>query len=327
MDKKLTVSCSPHLRSAASTPRIMADVLIALAPTSIAGVILYGWRALLVIAVCVLASVAAEGVFNLITKKQQTIGDLSAVVTGLLLALNLHAEVPIWQCVLGSVFAIVVVKCLFGGLGCNFANPAITGRIFLLLCFADSTGGGVHSRFTSPDLVSSATPLEILNGEGSGSLPSLTDMFLGNRAGAIGEACILALILGFIYLVIRRVIHWETPLCLIGTVFVLSLIIKAAGGDETPLRTSLYEILSGGLFLGAIFMATDYVTTPITRTGKMIFAVGAGVITVLIRFFGSYPEGVSFSILLMNILAPYIERWTVRRPLGSQKPKKGGKAA
>ena len=185
--------------------------------------------------------------------------------------------------------------------------------------------GGAASRFVSPDLVASATPLEILNGEGAGELPSLLDMLLGNRAGSIGEACVLALIAGFVYLVVRRVIHWETPAILIGTVFLLSLIVKAATGADDPFRAALYEILSGGLFLGAIFMATDYVTTPITRTGKMLFAVGAGIITVLIRFWGSYPEGVSFSILIMNILSPYLEKWTTKRPLGAAKPQKAPK--
>ena len=317
MENKLIVSCSPHLRSQNATPRVMLDVILALLPAAVAGVILYGIRSLWVILVSVGAAVLAEFLFCLITKKPQTVGDFSAAVTGLLLGLNLHANVALWQCAVGAVFAVVVIKCLFGGLGCNFANPAITGRIFLLLCFADATGGGAPSRFQAAELVSSATPLEILNSGSQGTLPSLLDMFLGNRSGAIGEACVLALLLGFCYLVIRRIIHWETPLIFIGTVFLLSLIVK---GD---LRIALYEILSGGLVLGAVFMATDYVTTPITRTGKMLFAFGCGVITVLIRFFGSYPEGVSFSILLMNILSPYLEKWTAKRPLGAAKKRAG----
>ena len=311
MNNKLSVSSSPHIRSEASTNRIMLDVIIALIPAVIAGCIIFGWRALLVILSCVGSAVLAEFLFNLIVKKEQTVGDLSAVVTGLLLGLNLHANAPIWQCVLGSVFAIVVVKCFFGGLGCNFANPAITARIFLVVSFTGTIGGagGVVPNFSSNvELVSGATPLEIM--ASGGDMPSLTDMLLGLRGGAIGEVCILALILGFIYLSVRKVINFEVPLIFIGTVFLLSLIVDASILDAT------YQILSGGLVLGAVFMATDYVTTPITRSGKMIFAFGCGLITFLIRYFGSYPEGVSFAILFMNILSPYIEKWTKVIPLG-----------
>lgn len=289
----------------------MLDVIIALIPTTVMGIIIYGLRSLAVIAACVGGAVLSEFLFNLTVKKKQTIDDLSAVLTGLLLALNFHANAPIWQCVLGSVIAIVVVKCLFGGLGCNFANPAITARVILLVSFAGSLSGGAVPRITlgAPELVSGATPLEIIaNG---GELPSLLDMFLGFRGGAIGEACIAALIVGYIYLVVRGVIRFETPLIFVGTVFVLSLIVDGSFVAAT------YQILSGGLVLGAVFMATDYVTTPITRSGKMIFAFGCGLITFLIRYFGTYPEGVSFSILLMNILSPYIEIWTRRVALGA----------
>ena len=309
---KLIVSSSPHIRSTATTPRIMLDVFAALTPAAVAGCIIFGWRALLVIAVCLVSCVASEFVFNLITKKEQTIYDMSAAVTGLLLAMNLRADAPIWQCVLGSVFAIVVVKCLFGGLGCNFANPAITGRVFLLICFTGSLAGGAVPKLSSaPELVSGATPLSVM--AKGGELPSLLDMFLGLRGGALGETCIAALLIGFVYLVVRKVIHFETPLIFIATVFVLSLIV------DNSFTIALYQVLSGGLVLGAVFMATDYVTTPITRTGKMIFAVGCGLITFLIRSFGNYPEGVSFAILFMNILSPYIEKWTAKRPLGGKK--------
>ena len=323
---RLIVSSSPHIRTQDTTQRIMLDVLIALLPTSIAGCIIFGWRALLVLVSCVASAVLAEFVFNKITKKENTITDLSAAVTGLLLGLNLHAQVPIWQCVVGSVFAIIVVKCLFGGLGCNFANPAITGRIFMLICFAGTVGGGSHLLSKQLDLLgkadletyptllmTSATPLTTLNQGSVEGLPSLLDMFLGNCSGAIGEVSALALLIGFAYLVYRRVIHFETPLVFIATVFVGALIITGS-----PL-VALYHVLAGGLLIGAIFMATDYVTTPITRAGKMIFCVGAGLITVLIRFYGSYPEGVSFSILLMNILSPYIEKWTAPKALGGKK--------
>ena len=316
---KFIVSSSPHIRTEDTTPRIMLDVLIALLPTTIAGAVIFGWRALLVLLTCVASSVLSEFVFNKIVKKEQTIGDLSAVVTGLLLGLNLHANVRIWQCVVGSVFAIIVVKCLFGGLGTNFANPAITGRIFMLICFAGTVGGGLNPTekfFTGwnqyAELTTSATPLATLN-EGNAEGLKLLDMFLGNNAGAIGEVSALALLIGFVYLVARRVIHFETPLVFVATVFLGAMIIT---GD--PL-VALYHVLAGGVLLGAIFMATDYVTTPITRSGKMIFCVGAGLITILIRFFGSYPEGVSFSILLMNILSPYIEKWTAPKALGGKK--------
>ena len=309
---KLSVSSSPHIRSAVSTNRIMLDVLIALAPAAIMGCIIYGWHAILVLLSCTAAAVLAEFIFNIIVKKEQTVSDLSAAVTGLLLGMNLRADSPIWMCVIGSVFAIVVVKCLFGGLGCNFANPAATGRVFLLVCFADALGGGAVPNFSSaPELVSGATPLEIL--KNGGDLPSILDMLLGFRGGAIGESCGLAIILGFIYLAFRRVIKPETPVIFVATVFLLTLAVK---GD---FMFATYHILSGGLLLGAVFMATDYVTTPLTRTGKMIFAFGCGLITFLIRNYGAYPEGVSFALLVMNILSPYIEKWTQKMALGGKR--------
>ena len=308
---KLTVSSSPHIHSSSSTSRIMLDVIIALLPTAIAGVVIFGLQSLIVIVSCVLASVLSEFIYNIIVKKEQTVTDLSAVVTGFILALNLRADTPVWQCVLGSVFAIIVAKCLFGGLGCNFANPAITGRIFMLMCFSSTVGGGAAVKVM--DAVSSATPLELMGAEDIVGLPSLSDMFLGIRAGAIGEVCGAAILVGFIYLVARRVIHFETPLIYVLTVFVLALIIT---NDPT---IALYHVLAGGLLFASVFMITDYVSTPITRAGKMIFAVGCGIITVLIRFFGTYPEGISFAILFMNILSPYIEKWTAKSPLGGKK--------
>lgn len=309
---RLVVSSSPHIHTVNSTQRIMLDVLIALLPTSVAGAVIFGWRALLVMLSCVASALLSEFLFNLIIKKEQTISDLSAAVTGLILALNLRADTPIWQCVVGSMFAIVVVKCLFGGLGCNFANPAATARIFMILCFTSAVGGGMNP--TIVEFSSSATPLQaIKTGASVEELPSILDMLLGLRGGAIGEVCTLAILVGFAYLVIRRVIHLETPLVFVGTVFVFSLIITS-----NPL-VSLYQVLGGGLAFAAVFMITDYVTTPITRKGKIVFAVGCGLITVLIRFFGNYPEGVSYSILFMNILSPYIEKWTAKKPLGGTK--------
>lgn len=305
---KLVVSTSPHIRSNTTTTSIMRDVLIALAPATVAAVVLFGLRALILIAVSVASAVGAEYLFNLITKKQQTIGDLSAAVTGLILALNISTKATVWQMAVGSVFAIVVVKCLFGGIGCNFANPAATARVFLVISFGE-IAGGVKTQFA--DLVAGATPLDNLaNGV---TPPSLLDMFLGNRGGAMGETCAIALLIGFAYLVIRGVIAWQVPTVFVGTVFVLSWLIT---GDITM---ALYYVLSGGLLLGAIFMATDYVTTPIRTSGRMIFALGCGLLTVLIRFFGSYPEGVSFAILIMNILSPYIEKLTEKVPFGGKK--------
>ena len=288
----------------------MRDVLIALFPATVAGVVLFGLKALAIILVCVASAVLSEFVFNLICKKTQTVSDLSAAVTGLILALCLPTTTELWQCALGSVFAIVVVKCLFGGLGCNFANPAATARVFLLIAFATSVGGGAATVFTSPDLVASATPLELIKFGNDSALPSLTDMFLGNRGGAIGETCALALIVGGIYLIVRKVIYWHTPAIYIATVFALSLVIKQ------DITLALYEVLGGGLLIAAFFMITDYVSTPINKGGKMVFAFGCGVITVLIRFWGGYPEGVSFAILLMNILSPYIEKLCYRKPFG-----------
>ena len=288
----------------------MRDVIIALLPAAVAGCVLFGWKALLMIAVCVATTVLSEFLFNLLTKKEQTVTDLSAVVTGLILALSLPAKANIFHCIVGSVFAIVVVKCLFGGIGCNFANPAATARVFLIIAFSASIGGATAPALGGVDLVASATPLEIIKFGSDTTLPSLLDMFLGNRAGAIGETSALALILGGIYLIFRRVIKWHVPVIYIATVFLLSLIIKQ------DLTVALYQVLGGGLVIAAFFMITDYSTTPINTLGKMVFAFGCGVITVLIRFWGSYPEGVSFAILLMNILSPYIEKLCAKKPLG-----------
>ena len=309
METNLILSSSPHIHTRDSSRRIMLDVIIALLPAAIAGVIIFGAKALGVIAACVITAVVSEALFNLVVHKQQTVGDLSAVVTGLLLALNLSTNVAIWQCVVGTAFAIVVVKCLFGGLGKNFANPAITGRVFMLLAFSTVAGG---AKPAVVELISSATPLELL-AQGSENAPSLMELFLGLHGGAIGETCCLALLLGFAWLLFRRVIKWHVPVIFIGTVFVLYLVFTGS------FQMALAEILAGGLFIGAIFMATDYVTSPITLKGKMVFALGCGLVTFIIRYFCAYPEGVSFSILAMNILTPYIEKFTANTPLGGSK--------
>ena len=306
--EKLNVSAAPHIHSGASTNRIMLDVIIALLPVSIASVVIFGMKALVIIAACVITAVIAEFLFNKIVGKKSTIGDLSAVVTGLLLALNLSTAVPVWQCVVGTLFAIVCVKCIFGGLGCNVVNPAITARVFMLIAF------GAMAKVAFPvsvDAVSSATPLELIKNEAA---PSLIDLLLGKKGGAIGETCTLALIIGGIYLIARRVITWHIPVTMIATVFIFSFII-----EDFSFISALSWTMSGGLFIGAIFMATDYVTSPSTAKGKIIFALGCAVITTAIRFYGSFPEGVSFSILFMNILNPYIDKWTMKKPFGGVK--------
>lgn len=308
MENKLHVSLSPHTSSSNSTQRTMLDVIIALVPVSIAAVILFGIPALLVIAVCVVSAVAGEAVFNIAVKKEQTIGDLSAVVTGLILALNLPANVPLWQAAVGSVFAIVIVKGIFGGLGKNIVNPAIAARVFMLIAFGSMTKAAFP---TGLDSVSGATPLADLAND---KAVNLLDLFLGKCGGALGETCTVALLIGGIYLLVRKVISWHIPVAFIGTTFLFTFAVEGWN-----LETTLAWVLSGGLVLGAFFMATDYVTSPTTAKGKLIFGIGAGVITVLIRFWGGYPEGVSFAILLMNIVNPYIDSLTPRKIFGGKK--------
>lgn len=319
--KKLTVSASPHFRSGATTKGIMLDVIIALIPALIASGIIFGLRALLVTAVSVAACVFFEfAMRKFILKKSCTIGDLSAVVTGILLAFNLPSGIPFWMVIVGDAFAIIIVKQCFGGIGQNFVNPAIAGRIFMLLSF------GKMMEWTEPmagfmnlkgvDALSGATPLVAEEAE----LPSLLQMFIGVRGGCLGETCILALILGGLYLVLFKVISPAIPLSYISTVAVIMLI--AGKGDFTYVA---YQLMSGGLFIGAIFMATDYTTSPITFKGKIIFGIGCGLVTCLIRLFGSLPEGVSYSIILMNVLCPLIEKATTPKPFGTPKKEKKAK--
>lgn len=298
---KLISSISPHFNSSITTTKIMLDVIIALIPAAIASVIIFGFRSLLVIGVCVAVCIFSEWGFEKICKKENTISDLSAVVTGMLLAFNLPVSIPLWQAAFGSVVAIVVVKQLFGGIGQNFANPAITARIIMMTAFS-----GTMTSWVIPDASSSATPLALITKGQTEALPSYLNMFLGVRGGCLGETCTLALLLGGIYLLVKRVISWHTPVAFIGTVALMSLL---CGKDV------LYQLMAGGLMIGAFFMATDYSSTPATKPGKIIFGIGCGLITVLIRFWGNFPEGVSFSILIMNILTPYIEKLTRAKPL------------
>ena len=314
---QLTVAASPHFRSGNSTAKIMLDVIIALCPALIAGVIVFGWRALLVVAVCILSCIVFEYLSRLVMKRDNTIGDLSAVVTGMLLAFNLPVTIPLWMAVIGCFIAIVIVKQLFGGIGQNFANPAITARIVLMISFTTQMTHWVQPFFyqnSGVDAITTATPLTMI--ATPDKLPSMLEMFLGAKGGCIGEVSGLALLIGGLYLVIKRVISPTVPLVFIGTVFVFSALFGAQ---------PVYQLLSGGLMLGAIFMATDYRTSPITEWGKVIFGFGCGFITVMIRVFGSYPEGVSFSILFMNILVPYIDKATVSRPMGEKKQSKPAK--
>jgi len=308
------VSTSPHVRTPRSTWGIMLDVCLALLPALAAAVWYFGTRALALIVVSVLSCVGFEALMRVIMKKDQTIGDLSAVVTGLLLAFNLPATLPLWMVPIGALAAIVVVKELFGGIGQNFANPAITGRIVLLLSFATQmTAWSAPSGHSwGADAIASATPLKIISGEGA--LPSLMDMFLGRHGGSLGETCALALLLGGIYLCVRKVISPLIPVCFVGTVAVFSFFY---GGMDANFM--VYQILGGGLLLGAVFMATDYSTSPAYWKGKIVFAVGCGLITCLIRFYGNMPEGVSFAILLMNLLVPLIERACAPKAFGKEK--------
>ena len=306
MDNKLHLSTSPHIHSGRSTSRIMLDVLIALLPTTVAGCLIFGLRSLAVVAVCVVTCILCEFLFNLSIKKKQTISDLSAAVTGLLLALNLPANIPLWQAAVGSIFAIVIVKCIFGGIGKNLVNPAITARVFMIVSF----GSVATAAFPKADTVSSATPLAQL---ASDSTPKLLDLLLGKHGGAIGEVCAIALIIGGVYLIVRRVITWHIPVAFVGFTFIFAFLF---GGFD--LYFSLAQILSGGLLIGAIFMATDYVTSPSSPWGKIVFGIGAAFLTVVIRFWTNYPEGVSFAILLMNILCPYIEKLTPRKLFGGK---------
>lgn len=309
MKELLTVASSPHIKRPDTTRGIMSDVIIALAPAATYGCILFGLRALAVLITSVSVAVLCEFLWNKALKKPNTIKDMSAVVTGLLLGMNLPPTLPLWQAAIGSAAAIIVVKQMFGGLGHNFANPAIAARIILLVSFPASM-----TRFTEPvsDAVTSATPLA-----GTAGTLSFKTLFFGMHAGSIGETSAFLLIVGGLYLVIRRVMTPIIPVCFIGTVALLSLI----SGESVML-----SVFGGGLILGAVFMATDYTTSPTTPLGKAIFAVGCGIITFVIRKFGSLPEGVSYSILLMNILVPHINRFTLSKPFGFEKVKEAAKS-
>lgn len=314
----IIVSPSPHIRDEKTTQGIMVDVCIALLPALIASVLFFGYKSIVLSLLCILFSVGFEYLWQKLTKSPVTISDGTAVVTGLLLAFNLPVSAPWWICLIGSFVAIIIVKQFFGGVGNNFMNPALAGRAFLLASWPV-----IMTTWTNPfgvDAVSSATPMAVLKDATSGTLPKLLDMFTGNIPGCIGETSAIALIIGGIYLIARKVISARIPIAYILTVALFTFIFPSAG--LTPLYSMAYNVLGGGLMLGAIFMATDYVTSPITSRGQIVMGIGCGILTFVIRRFGAYPEGVSYSILLMNVATPLIDRWTKPRAFGTQK---GGK--
>ena len=316
----LHISTGPHLRAKDDTQRLMLDVLIALLPATAASIYFFGLKAALIIVVSVAAAVLSEYVWQRLAHKPLRIGDLSAAVTGLLLALNLPANVPLWIPLIGSAFAIIIVKQLFGGIGHNFLNPALAARAVLLTSWPSHMTKafdpqrliqifGASTVATGVDSVASATPLNSLYLSGSSSM-SVTDLLVGNMPGAIGETCKLAILLGLLYLLVRKVISWEIPVVML---CVTALSSWALGID--PLKA----VLTGGVLFGACFMATDYVTSPMLKTGHIIYAAGAGLLVTLIRKFGNYPEGVTYAILLMNIVTPLIDRSLKRKVYGEVK--------
>ena len=301
--ENIVVASTPHIRSKESVQSIMRDVIIALVPATAAGIYYFGLRALILIVAAIISAVFFEWLYEKITKKPVTINDLSAVVTGLLLAMNLPASAPVWVAIVGSAFAIIFAKQLFGGLGQNFINPALAGRAFLLASYPTEMTTWVVPNGLAADAATYATPLAQLK---NGALDaSLKQLVIGQVGGTIGETCAIALIIGGIYLLYKHVISWKIPVIYIATVFILFAVIGRHG-----MRMPLQEIFAGGVMLGGIFMATDYASSPVTPKGQVIFAVGAGLLTYLIRTFGGYPEGVSYSILIMNCCVPLIERFT-----------------
>ncbi len=308
MNSDMIVSVSPHYHKAgATTTRVMLDVIIALIPALVASCVIFGFRSLLLVAISAANCVLLEWVWNKLMKKPDTVTDLSAIVTGMLLAYNVPATMPIWQLIVGDFIAIIIVKMLFGGLGCNFVNPALVGRVAMMLSFTSSmTNYGTAA--AKVDVLSSATPLAAM---GELNFSHFMTLLLGQHGGVLGESCALALILGGVYLCVRKVIKPTIPCFYIGSVLVFTFLFSGFNGTQAVL-----SLFSGGLMLGAIFMATDYVTSPLTFKGQLIYALGCGFLTTMIRLFANSAEGVSFAILLMNLLVPYINDGTRTKPLG-----------
>ena len=321
MEKKLIVSSSPHVRSNEDTSYIMKQVVIALIPAALAGVYFFRLSALSVMFFCILGTVGSEFLYQKITKEESTIGDFSSVVTGLLLAFNVPASLPWWMCLAGGAFAIIVIKMVFGGIGNNFINPALGARAFLLASFPVAmtawTKPGVNWIGSNLDAVTTATPLSFLKvgAAGVAELTSnginLTDVIIGNIGGCIGETSAILIVLGGVYLIYKGIIDYTIPAFYIGTVFILTFIL---GGFSV--NFALYELFAGGLMLGGFFMLTDYTTSPMTKKGQIIYALLAGVITSVIRLYGGYPEGVSYSILLANVATPLIDKYVSNRVFG-----------
>jgi len=319
---KLNISPAPHFTDRFSTRGIMLDVIIALVPALGVGIWIFGLRSLVVTVVCVAACMIFECLFQLLARRKNTIGDLSAALTGMILALNLPVTIPLWQAVFGCFIAIILVKMVFGGIGKNFANPAAAARVVMLVIFSGTMTQWLQvpvpfwaniTLFATPsvDGITAATPLVLLGSGAWWDMPTNLTLFIGQHGGTIGETSELALLLGGIYLLVRRVISWHAPVGFIGTVFILAFL---QGGCNTALQ----HILTGGLFLGAIFMATDYVSTPLTKSGRLVFGIGCGILTMVVRLFGGYPEGVSLAILFMNVLVPFINKLTAKKALGGK---------
>lgn len=321
MENKLIVSSSPHVRSNEDTSYIMKQVIIALLPAAVAGVYFFRLNALSAMFFCILGTVGTEFLYQKFTKQKSTIGDFSAVVTGLLLAFNVPASLPWWMCLVGGIFAILVVKMVFGGIGCNFVNPALAARAFLLASFPVAmtawTQPGVNWIGKNLDAVTTATPLSFLKNGAAGLADlssngiSLADMMIGNIGGCIGETSAILLLLGGVYLMYKGIINYVIPVFYIATVFILTFLL---GGFN--ITFAIYQLFTGGLMLGGFFMLTDYTTSPMTKKGQIIYAVLAGLITTVIRMYGGYPEGVSYSILLVNCLAPLIDKFVRNRVFG-----------
>lgn len=307
----LQVSSNPHVRDAGTTASLMSEVLIALIPATLFGVWHFGWHALLLVAVTILSCVGTEYIYEKAMRKKITVNDLSAAVTGLLLALNLPPELPAWMAALGGVFAILVVKQLFGGLGQNFMNPALAARCFLLISFSQAM-----TSFSLTDAVTGATPLAVVK---SGGTVNVLDMFVGNTGGTIGETSAVALLLGGLYLIWQKIIDYKIPLSYIGTFLVFTIFHQLLTGNGFDLSYLGAQLFGGGLLLGAFFMATDYVTSPITPMGRVVFGVLLGILTAVFRFYGSSAEGVSYAIILGNLLVPLIERVTVPKAFGRER--------
>lgn len=321
MEKKLIVSSSPHVRSNEDTSYIMKQVIIALIPAALAGVYFFRLNAISVMFFCILGTVGSEFLYQKITKEESTIGDFSAVVTGLLLAFNVPASLPWWMCLAGGAFAIIVIKMVFGGIGNNFINPALGARAFLLASFPVAmtawTNPGVNWIGSNLDAVTTATPLSFLKVGAAGVTDltansiNMTDMIVGNIGGCIGETSAILIVLGGVYLIYKGIIDYTIPAFYIGTVFILIFILGGFSFDF-----ALYELFAGGLMLGGFFMLTDYTTSPMTKKGQIIYALLAGIITSVIRLYGGYPEGVSYSILLANVATPLIDKYVSNRVFG-----------